>query len=298
VSPIRIVVTLCALLAPELTIPQSVPSGLDEDPAADTAHPARLEAVHIPSKGLKFNGALYVAAGAGPHPTAIFLKGVPGIEQNLDLAQAVRRAGWNALTMHTRGMWGSPGAFSYQHLLEDASAALAFLREPSNAAIYAVDVNRVVLIGYSTGGFIAGLTAADARAVAGLVLISAPDDARDAVVASKTPATWQQFLKGYADFTDGLVGCTPDGLAKEVLQHARSWNLADRAPRLAALPILVINSDDGYAPDSEALADAIDHQGALKTTRIHMNTDHAYSDHRIALQRAVVEWLETHFAVH
>jgi len=265
------------------------------DPAPDKAHPARLEAVHIPSHGVKFNGALYVAAGATPHPTAVFLKGVPGIEQNLDLAQAVRRAGWNALTMHTRGMWGSPGVFSYQHLLEDASAALSFVREPENLSGYAIDPNRVVLIGYSTGGFIAALTAADTRGLAGLILISAPDDARDALVASKSPALWKELVKGYADYTDGLAGCTPEGLAKEALRHVDVWNLAAAAQRLNALPVLIINSDDGYAPDSEALGDAIDHQGGRTTTRIHMNTDHAYSDHRIALQQAVVDWLQRHF---
>jgi alpha/beta superfamily hydrolase len=284
-------VSIAAAAQPNLAEPEG-------DPPVDTDHPARLEAVHIPSHGLRFNGTLYVAAGAAPHPTAIFLKGVPGIEQNLDLAQAVRRAGWNALTMHTRGSWGSPGLFSYRHLLEDASAALDFVREPVNASAYAIDVNRIILIGYSTGGFIAALSAADAHGLAGLILISATDDARQAVIASKTPASWRQFVKGYADFTDGLVGCTPEGLAKEVLRHAPSWNLAAAARRLGALPVLVINSDDGYAPESEALADAIGRQGGLTPTRIHMITDHAYSDHRIALQRVVVDWLGVHSATH
>ncbi|MDO8912512.1 MAG: hypothetical protein Q8N10_08825 [Phenylobacterium sp.] len=32
-----------------------------------------------------------------------------GNEKNLDLAQAVRRAGWNAVTFNYRGSWGSPG---------------------------------------------------------------------------------------------------------------------------------------------------------------------------------------------
>ncbi|MFD3266336.1 hypothetical protein [Phenylobacterium ferrooxidans] len=32
-----------------------------------------------------------------------------GNEKNLDLAQAVRRAGWNAAAFNYRGSWGSPG---------------------------------------------------------------------------------------------------------------------------------------------------------------------------------------------
>ena len=33
----------------------------------------------------------------------ILFHGLPGNEQNLDLAQAIRRANWNVLTLHYRG---------------------------------------------------------------------------------------------------------------------------------------------------------------------------------------------------
>jgi len=156
---------LLALAVPVLA--EGVPSPVIEDPPADSEHPARLEAVHIPSHGLRFNGVVYVAAGSGPHPTAILIKGMPGIEQNLDIAQAIRRAGWNALTMHSRGSWGSPGRYSYQHLIEDAAAAVAFVRDPANIAALSIDPQRIVLVGYSTGGLIAAVTAANTRGVAG-----------------------------------------------------------------------------------------------------------------------------------
>lgn len=69
------------------------PIAIMRDPPADAAHPASLEVVHFPSQGVAMNGVLYRAAGAGPHPTAILLHGLPGAEQNLDVAQAMRRAG-------------------------------------------------------------------------------------------------------------------------------------------------------------------------------------------------------------
>ena len=40
------------------------------------------------------------------------MHGLPGNERNLDLAQAIRRAGWDVLTFTYRGAWGSPGDFS------------------------------------------------------------------------------------------------------------------------------------------------------------------------------------------
>ena len=271
---------------------QAVPSPVIEDPPADSEHPARLEAIHIPSHGVKFNGAIYAAAGAGPHPTAILLKGMPGIEQNLDIAQAIRRAGWNALTMHSRGSWGSPGRYSYQHLIEDAAAAVAFVRDPANIAALSIDAQRVVLIGYSTGGLIAAVTAAKTQDVAGLVLISATDDGRRAGEAAKSPAAWQLLVKDYGDYSDGEVGCTPSSLAMEARRHASSWSFAALAPSLRGFPVLIINSNDGYAADSDALRDAIARNGAPTPTRVHVPTDHAYSDHRIALQQAVVDWLQ------
>ncbi len=80
---------------------------------------------------------------------------MPGAEQNLDLAQAVRRLGWNVLTLHYRGSWGSPGRYSYVHLVEDGVAVVRFVQDPANAARYGVDPRRLVLAGHSSEGFVA-----------------------------------------------------------------------------------------------------------------------------------------------
>ena len=45
----------------------------------------------VPSHGERLLGVFYLAAGAGPHPTAIVMHGFPGYEQNLDIAQTLRR---------------------------------------------------------------------------------------------------------------------------------------------------------------------------------------------------------------
>ena len=103
----------------------STAQAIAQDPPADAAHPARMEVIHVPTGGVKVNGIVYVAAGPGPHPTFVLFHGLPGNERNLDLAQAVRRAGWNVVAINYRGSWGSPGAFSFAQNLEDARAVLA-----------------------------------------------------------------------------------------------------------------------------------------------------------------------------
>jgi diadenosine tetraphosphate (Ap4A) HIT family hydrolase len=130
------------------------------DPPADAAVPASMVALQLPSQGAMLNAVLYLASGAGPHPTMVLLHGFPGNEQNLDLAQAVRRAGWNVLTLHYRGSWGSPGAFSFAHAAEDARAALAFLHRNDVWQPYRIDTNRIVIAGHSMGGMMAASAAA------------------------------------------------------------------------------------------------------------------------------------------
>jgi pimeloyl-ACP methyl ester carboxylesterase len=68
-----------------------------------------MEVIHVPSGGAQINGVVYVASGERPHPAFVFFHGLPGNEKNLDLAQAVRRAGWTVVTVNYRGSWGSPG---------------------------------------------------------------------------------------------------------------------------------------------------------------------------------------------
>jgi dipeptidyl aminopeptidase/acylaminoacyl peptidase len=143
------------------------------DPPIDPVHPASLEAFVMPAHDGAMNAVLYRAAGAGDHPTLLLLHGFPGNEQNLDLAQAARRAGWNVLTLHYRGSWGSPGAFSFGHAAEDAHTALAWLRAPENVARFAIDPARIAVAGHSMGGFMAADAAADDPKVVGLFLLDA-----------------------------------------------------------------------------------------------------------------------------
>ncbi|MDI1295754.1 MAG: alpha/beta fold hydrolase, partial [bacterium] len=156
------------------------------DPAADAAHPAGMSAFIIPAEGGAMNAVMYTAAGAGLHPTLLLLHGFPGNEQNLDLAQAARRAGWNVLTLHYRGSWGSPGVFSFSHASEDAWTALLFLQQSGTVAKYHIDTSAIVVAGHSMGGFMAADVAAADPHVAGLFLID-PWDPAQTVAALATP---------------------------------------------------------------------------------------------------------------
>jgi uncharacterized protein len=299
-QPMRLThfVAAFALLCAPFSLPlraQQIPPPITTDPVQDKTNPAAMETFQIPSHGAKLNALAYIATGAGPHPVVILLHGFPGNEKNLDLAQTIRRAGWDVLYFDYRGSWGSPGDFSFTHSIEDTQSAIAYLRDPANAKKLRADPTDIVLIGHSMGGFMARYVGANDPAIKAIALISAADmgvDRMQSITADHRSDAIRPLAEHLAaEGMAPLAGCTPESLAQEVVTNATAWNIPNLAPKFATRPVLVITSDDGLAPSSDAFVEALKHAGNTHVTAIHMATDHSYSDHRIALQQAVLEAL-------
>jgi uncharacterized protein len=273
-----------------------MPAAISTDPPPDKAYPATIETFQIPSHGAMLNALAYLAEGAGPHPVVLLLHGFPGNEKNLDLAQAIRRDGWDVVYFDYRGSWGSPGDFSFTHSIEDTQSAVAYLRDPANAKKLRSDPADIVLIGHSMGGFMARYVGAQDPAIKAIGLISAADMGVDKVQALKPgeekEATASLAAHLAAEGMAPLAGCTPESLAKEIIANAAAWNTVGLAPKLASRPVLVITSDDGLAPSNDAFVAALHKAGATDITAVHLATDHSYSDQRIALEKAVLEGLD------
>jgi pimeloyl-ACP methyl ester carboxylesterase len=268
----------------------ATPLAVIADPPIDKAHPPAMAYVRIPSHGALMNGVLYTASGAGPHSAVLFLHGFPGNEQNLDLAQAIRRAGFDVLTLHYRGSWGSPGAFSFSHAIEDSDAAVTFLK--ANAAKYNIAPQQIFVIGHSMGGFMAASVAAHDPTIAGLVMISAWDIGRDGGQFHDKSFRQAQMNDEFRDDVIPLAGTSANALMDEAMANAKDWEFAGWAPALGLRPVLLVTADDGSEPDSHRLALTLGLNNNHAVTQIHMATDHPYSDHRIALESAVVDWLQ------
>jgi len=258
------------------------------DPPRNMAHPTHNQQLLIPSGGVGLNAVLFAGAGAGPHPTVILMHGLPGNERNLDLAQAIRRCGWDVLTFTYRGAWGSPGDFSISNAMEDAVAALAFARSPE-AAKLGIDPRHIVLAGHSMGGATAFMAAAGATGLDGLILLDAWNIAGG---TSKGAVNRDEMVRGFDDFGNALHGATPESIADEVIAKRVQWDLPANAPRLAKLPILTITAKYGGAGENRATSAALRAAGNQHLTAIELATDHPYSDHRIQLAAIVTGWLQ------
>ena len=269
--------------------------GADTLPVPPPVPRASMESFQIPSHGALLNAFVYVAAGTGPHPAVVLLHGFPGNEKNLDLAQGMRRAGWDVLFFNYRGSWGSPGDFSFQHSIEDTAAAVAYLRDSVHAKALRLDPQHIVLVGHSMGGFMAVQAAAGDPSVAAIGLVSAADMA--GLIPAGLPSTAEaSVLPRVAASLAGegmspLAGCTPESLARELFSHAATWRFTASAAADATRPTLVVTSDDGLAPADDAFALALRDHGDKAVTTAHLNTDHSYSDERLKLTDTVLGWL-------
>lgn len=278
-----------------LALPLQAAAGANavtQDPAPDMAHPAVNRQVLVPSGGEGMNALFFLASGAGPKPTVVLLHGLPGNEKNLDLAQAIRRAGWNVLTFNYRGSWGSPGRFSISGAVEDAEAAMRFLRQPEIASRYSIDPTRLVIAGHSLGGYAAARHASTHADLAGLILLDAWDAGQEGKHLRANPAQQAAFATSFDDLGNSLNGADAQSLTADVLALGDDQDLVSLAPGLARRPTLTVWADRGIAAPNAALASAIAAQSGSRTTAAHLPSDHSFSDHRIALAQVVVDWLE------
>lgn len=257
--------------------------------------PASMQQMILPSHGSDLLGVFYLAAGAGPHPTAIIFHGFPGFEQNLDLAQILRTHGWNVLAMHYRGSWGVRGGFSFEHAAQDADTEVRFVLDPANAKKYRIDRQRIVVIGHSMGGYMAASAAAHNPQVAAAVLISAWNIGADYELHRHTGSaapTIENEAKGLEADRNLIPLSATSGvaLAREIYEHQQALNFNNLAPAMTPRPVFVITASEGLALSDHVLVESLRKAGDTHVTERHWDTDHSYSGERAELADAILEW--------
>ena len=238
---------------------------------------ASLEIVTLNSHGSRLIGTWFTPGGVSRRPTVLLLHGIPGIERNWDLAYALRDAGWNVLTFHYRGCWGSEGIYSLPGIVDDSIAALDYLSEQPG-----VDMARLAGVGLSLGGW-------------GVVMAAARDERLRAVVALNPlvdPKAQPLDAETFAEWAAPLDGITS---AEAQAQWRALTPLTQVAHKLAGRPTLLLtgDADELFSPEHERpLAEAMPF---AEWKRI-PEARHMFGEHRTVLIRTVIDWLTRTFS--
>jgi len=277
----------------------SAPAFADTNPllsdplAIDTANPPGMVELQIPSGGAMMNGHMYLANGAGPHPTVVMLHGFPGNEKNLDTAQMLRRAGFNVLYFHYRGAWGSGGDYHLANVVADAKAAVAYVRAQGEAGKDRIDPTRVSLFGHSLGGFNA--------------LINGAADAGLSCTVAAAPADMVNFVETAdpnivvsADANTPVPGLRDYSFADLIRETDADKGAFDLQSKMAAFKgralMIVTGKQDVVVPPEgqQALADAAEAGGAMPFRHVVMEGDHGFAWTRVAFNTTVANWMSEH----
>ncbi|QPC83843.1 alpha/beta fold hydrolase [Phototrophicus methaneseepsis] len=267
-----------------------------EDCPYDPEHPATMLEVEIPSGNAILLGRAYLAAGAGPHPMAIFLHGIPGHEQNMDIAHAVRRAGWNAVVFHYQGSWGSTGVYRFNHVLANVEAALAYFRQPEVAQTFRTDPARIILIGHSLGGWATLMTMAKGLVDTAAAIAPINMGMMGEMLREDEDIVRPMMQQLFAPLVIRLNDVTADDLVGEIYA-ADAWDYYQMVPEFIEKRLLLVGAErDDVVPPGQHLLPLVSLLNKSNMTQLSYQSlpaDHVFSYQRIALTRLIVDWLGT-----
>jgi len=140
------------------------------------------------------------------------------------------------------------------------------------------------------GGWVSAETLAHDSKLLGAVIISAGDFGAIGLRARQNPEAVVAMMN---DNRETLAGATGESMEDELKDHGKDWSFDALAPELIHRNLLVLYSNDFVKADSLELIKAVKGAGGAKIAARYVATDHSWSDHRIALEPLVVDWLRT-----
>ena len=245
----------------------------------------------IPGRRGRLLGTLYTAAGEGLHPVVLLLHGIPGNEQNADLAQALRRAGFSVLLFHYSGSWGSDGSYSFAHDLEDANTVLDYILADES---HDFDTARIFAVGHSLGGFACAHLAASRPEIRAAAILMPCDVGGVYLARDSAPEVYRLLYETLGESVACLNGTSLDALLSELSDSGEDYALRSTAEALAQKPLLLAAAslDECTPPETHAapLALQIRALGGKKLQQAVFPTDHFAADYRLELARTLVSF--------
>jgi pimeloyl-ACP methyl ester carboxylesterase len=178
-------------------------------------------------------------------------------------------------------------------MIDDVHSCLSYLR--SSEWMEVVDGDRIVLIGHSMGGWAAMMAAAEDPKVLNVAFLAGFNLGGMREFIMESELNRRMALAGFQGLVAPLGGADPGELIDEIVELGEGWNLLEVAERTKGTRVLMV----GASRDPTALPEL--HHMPISNTLMEidpsnltvemLDTDHNFSDRRIALSRAVLDWI-------
>jgi dipeptidyl aminopeptidase/acylaminoacyl peptidase len=211
--------------------------------------------------------------------------GYPGDTKNMDLAEELALNGVVVLIFFYMGAWGSGGEFRLTNLVPSTSAAVKYLR-----GLNFVDTDRVGLISFSMGAVpLTKCMSVDQSLRTGVLMAPASD---------LKPWSQEPYLDNivpvFLKMAEGkLAGWTEEKLRQDVKAAASELNPVETVKKIHAPLMVVLGTNDTVTTPPGIRRLYAEANEPKKLVEIE-GADHEFSEHRIPLQKAVIDWVSSH----
>jgi dienelactone hydrolase len=276
-----IIATIIVILINLNGFGQSVNNEAFNDFTNHSEFPAFNEEMILNIKGDSIAGYAFIANGEKPKETVIMSHGLPGNDNQFDIAQSIRRTGRNVIHFNYRGSWGSQGDFLYSNSLEDVDEVVKYLSNAENSKRLRIDPNSFVILGRSYGGGIALIQGRKNERVKKIIAISSMNAG-----SRFNPVKNLSELSGWKNYLDRqvMLNVNPNTFLQEMLDNKEKYNVVTYRNQLKDKKVLLIESTENNQSWISLLED-IDHKM--------IESDHNFISNRIELTTVLIGWLNS-----
>lgn len=242
-----------------------------------------VENVSFHSEGVPLLGRLYMPAPEGRYPAVAICHGYPGDTKNTDLAEELALNGVVALIFYYQGAWGSKGTYRFTKLEPSTRDAVTYLRTRQ-----CVDPERVGLVSHSMGALPLVKRLSLDTTIKSAALMSPVSDIGLWTTGDAIETVIPHFIESAKGKLDGL---SAEQLRVDLREMTEAGNPIDLIGGVKAPILLVVGSEDDVTPPDLCKLLYEKAREPKKWVLID-RADHGYSEHRIPLIRAVLDWFK------
>lgn len=239
----------------------------------------------IPCDGVRLLGRLYRPREESVYPAVAVCHGYPGDTKNMDLAEELALNGVVVLIFYYMGAWGSGGEYRLTNLVPSTAAAVKYLRD-----LNWVDPKRVGLVSHSMGAVpLTECMSVDPSLKTGVLMAPASD-----IKSWSEEPYLENIVPVFLKMAEGkLAGWTEERLREDVKVAASELNPIETVRKVHAPLMVVLGINDNVTTPSDIrrLYEAANEPKKLVEIE---GADHGFSEHRIPLQKAVIDWVSSH----